>query len=411
MAIEFHCPYCTAAVRVGLDAAGKVGRCPKCETRIRVPSLNQISGKDHSAPAPVEDHEREHGVPFAQAPEELTERSEPVPPFLDPSGTSATFESPLDVTPRESHSSATKYLRRKKRQSPWGALLIPGVFFAIFILIGAGYWWVNQPKFSGRITGQQLSANQYIQIDLNTKKFAVPQNTFSQLVQEFQDRPADLRSNLVNLRLTGGPEGVTITLRPGSESDLVKVPVFELDALAKLYRDHFNEWDDRRLEEMQRSLNDMAENWLPLEESDKSKLLPEYREEVIYNAFVHGLGRLCEAIVYTGDTPVSYPCVHEDSEGNLYFLVPMKTREFDIRERNRPAEKNVLPASFKIRVLVKPSTETTLQHEQSRERGEVETPVEVIPFDKSSADETSALPDSAPPANESPPIDENGDGV
>jgi predicted Zn finger-like uncharacterized protein len=37
MAIEFQCPYCTAMIRVGDDAAGKRGKCPKCATTLMVP--------------------------------------------------------------------------------------------------------------------------------------------------------------------------------------------------------------------------------------------------------------------------------------------------------------------------------------------------------------------------------------
>ena len=38
MAIQFNCPYCTAPIRVGDEAAGKVGKCPKCATKLRVPA-------------------------------------------------------------------------------------------------------------------------------------------------------------------------------------------------------------------------------------------------------------------------------------------------------------------------------------------------------------------------------------
>ena len=37
MAIEFNCPYCTAAIRVPDAYAGKQGRCPKCDTKLLIP--------------------------------------------------------------------------------------------------------------------------------------------------------------------------------------------------------------------------------------------------------------------------------------------------------------------------------------------------------------------------------------
>ena len=42
MAIEFDCPYCTAAIRVNDTAAGKRGACPKCGTSLIVPRPAEI---------------------------------------------------------------------------------------------------------------------------------------------------------------------------------------------------------------------------------------------------------------------------------------------------------------------------------------------------------------------------------
>ncbi|MEJ7595682.1 MAG: hypothetical protein WKF77_29580, partial [Planctomycetaceae bacterium] len=39
MAIEFNCPYCTATIRVPDAYAGKQGRCPKCDTKLLIPSV------------------------------------------------------------------------------------------------------------------------------------------------------------------------------------------------------------------------------------------------------------------------------------------------------------------------------------------------------------------------------------
>ncbi|MEX1095897.1 MAG: hypothetical protein WED34_07600 [Planctomycetales bacterium] len=44
MAIEFHCPYCTAAIRVADTAAGKRGRCPKCAQRVMIPQPVGLAG-------------------------------------------------------------------------------------------------------------------------------------------------------------------------------------------------------------------------------------------------------------------------------------------------------------------------------------------------------------------------------
>ena len=37
--LQFSCPYCTASVKVPDSASGKLGACPKCGTKIRIPSV------------------------------------------------------------------------------------------------------------------------------------------------------------------------------------------------------------------------------------------------------------------------------------------------------------------------------------------------------------------------------------
>ncbi|MCG3125350.1 MAG: hypothetical protein CHACPFDD_00168 [Phycisphaerae bacterium] len=38
MAIEFHCPYCSATVRAGDEYAGKRGKCPHCHQSVYIPT-------------------------------------------------------------------------------------------------------------------------------------------------------------------------------------------------------------------------------------------------------------------------------------------------------------------------------------------------------------------------------------
>ncbi|MEZ6058360.1 MAG: hypothetical protein R3C01_16795 [Planctomycetaceae bacterium] len=51
MAILFDCPYCTAPIKVADAAAGKVGRCPKCETKLTVPIPPRKPGEAPHPPA------------------------------------------------------------------------------------------------------------------------------------------------------------------------------------------------------------------------------------------------------------------------------------------------------------------------------------------------------------------------
>ncbi len=414
MAIEFHCPYCTATVRVGLEAAGKVGRCPKCDTRLRVPTLDQISGKDRSVPAPVQHHEPDEltSLLHVQAGSgEIPRVSFPVTtpehlpgPAAIPVPVVSTGDSGIPaINTAENVGSVTKYLKQKKKEPSYAPLIPPLIFLGIFLVIGLIYWRWSQPKFHGTLAGERLNPNQFIQTDIRADRFTIPKQTFNALVGEFRERPADLRSNLVNLRFSGGPDGIAINLRPGSEADLVQVPVSAMSAVAKYYRDRYNAWDDLRQAEMQDALERMCEHWLPLDESAKRAELPAYRESVAYNAFVRGLGRLCEAVVISGGQPVKYPCVHEDAEGQLYFLVPARTKDFTVVQRGDLKLADGLPGSFKIKVMVREAPGPTFDVDRDRPKGDVETPVEVIPFGKEPPPAPSDGSPTPPTSEPSPP--------
>ncbi|MFG0331988.1 MAG: hypothetical protein ACF8TS_01375, partial [Maioricimonas sp. JB049] len=51
MAIQFNCPDCTSSIRVGDEAAGKIGRCPKCDQRLRVPQVTPPPAPSPAEPA------------------------------------------------------------------------------------------------------------------------------------------------------------------------------------------------------------------------------------------------------------------------------------------------------------------------------------------------------------------------
>lgn len=50
MPIEFDCPHCTSAIRVGDSGAGKVGKCPRCKEKIRVPLPSPVGVQPKSTP-------------------------------------------------------------------------------------------------------------------------------------------------------------------------------------------------------------------------------------------------------------------------------------------------------------------------------------------------------------------------
>ncbi len=68
------------------------------------------------------------------------------------------------------------------------------------------------------------------------------------------------------------------------------------------------------------------------------------------NSLVRGLGRH----VLAGSDQKLYPCIFEDKEGKLYFVVPIGTRDLVVTEKTFEGQPRVLPSGFRLDVSVAP---------------------------------------------------------
>lgn len=59
MPIEFHCEHCRQVIRAPDEAAGKKGRCPKCQQTVYIPLPAAESGEIPLAPLDPEDARRQ----------------------------------------------------------------------------------------------------------------------------------------------------------------------------------------------------------------------------------------------------------------------------------------------------------------------------------------------------------------
>lgn len=395
MAIEFNCPYCTATVRVGDEASGKIGRCPKCDTRIRVPSIAPPQGGPVPKPTrsieetPSETDISLSGPPAAASAVPAAPADPETPgefPFIQTESTPVTTSS---------------YLRQKraKKPNPLAGLLPPLLFGGLLIGIGWVYLSWSRPAYEATVSGTRLDSSEMRTRTIQGSRFDIPQETFNRLVDDLRQNLSDVYSNLVQLQFRGGPGGLEIGLRPGVDADLVKVPVLSVPSVHQYYEEQYGAWDDARLAEMQRALASLCNDWVTAPEERKSVTLQEYRYELAYNAFVFGLGRICEAVIAN----VRYPCVHEDAQGFLYFLVPTGTEQFVIRERRDLLEQHgpFFPTKFEITVQVhaEPSEETKPVQQPASD------PIPSEPIDDpakdASGNEAVPEPDDADPDTES----------
>ncbi|MEZ6129048.1 MAG: hypothetical protein R3C59_10215 [Planctomycetaceae bacterium] len=330
MAIEFNCPYCTAAIRVPDQFSGKRGTCPKCDTRLIVPD---VAPKSAAVPSPT-----------APPPESA------LPPSVVPPG-SPEFR-PADSVPSVSRSLRRKQRRKKSRQVY--SVGIPLLCFAAFFGLLAVLYVFRTPELKGTLRGSvaagmpipratvplaslTLSADEQTQAaDAFTKSpesFVSPRMTCS-VGAEGRDLTVDVQS---------GDGYVWITLNPRSDANLSAWIHQNTAALNRM-----------RLSRIAATGAELCRDKI-LKSTGTSVVFAaeKYRDDFALNAHLGAFGFAVEAIAGRNRSP----CVHEDSNGTLYFAMPEGTTTLTLRGRSVLGGKPLFPGEYSVTAA--PSQPTT----------------------------------------------------
>ncbi|MEZ5943474.1 MAG: hypothetical protein R3C18_18930 [Planctomycetaceae bacterium] len=341
MELEFDCPYCTSAVRVSAEYAGKVGRCPKCDTRLRIPELPD------STQAPAANPEV---PPLETISDEVLTPPQVAVPGVAPPQPGAPVQPQAGWAPSYDPNSPVEKLRKKKRQgTPLMALVPPLLFGGIFLLVGAGYWYFSLPSYKGELEGTVIDSGYALSVTLDGVSSGAPREEHLAWTRRLFQTPVMLTDNekFLGVRyLSKDGQHLTVLLEPGAKTELVQVPITSLKAVARYYDLHENDMLEARNEELAEALTDISLAWAEVAETTQQlDSLAKYTERLAYNAHVMGLGHVCEAEV----GKEIYPCVGEDAQQHLIFLVPKGTNYFVVRERK---ETRVFPARLHVEVKV-----------------------------------------------------------
>lgn len=247
-------------------------------------------------------------------------------------------------------------------------MIAPVLFGGLLVLIGLIYYLNTLPSYIAEAVAERTDPNRSIRVTIEADDYGIPKEKLAAIVDEFRDRPADIRSNLVNLTFQADANGLGVSLSPGVDADLVKVNFLENEAIKDYYLNRSDELDRARLNEITHGLASLCDDWAAAPEGRKNDTLPEYRYSVVYNVFVKGLGRLCQAVVDGS----AYPCVHENSNGEFYFLVPAGSQNFTIQERARLPESPFFPSEFRVdvKIPVKSAESTFIEQDVEKEPAE-----------------------------------------
>jgi hypothetical protein len=378
VAIQFKCPACDAMIRVPDSSAGKKGTCPQCSEKLIVPNVAQ--GKTASIAGPAISPPSRSAGPKNEAPHvgmphiDLSGKRPTAPPakpasvapkleipqfdstLMSPSaginirdeGTAALPELGLppvadEATPSLAQTLAKKEQQKKKaRKMGW---VVPAVCGAILLGVLGIFSWVSQPKLEGQLTAQVIPEMETPPTIIPALQF-VNKGELQEILERLKSGPTEWNSNTARFKLAGTPDGATVSLRPGREMHFVVVRAIQNKALVDFIKSHSDDLDKPRQAAIKKQAPQFLDDWYThLTEKTPMKNQATYRDEVLFPSLVTGVGYHLEAVV----KGTRYPCIYEDGDNGLYFLLPNGTKSFVLRGR-RVSGGASFPANYTVDV-------------------------------------------------------------
>ena len=371
MAIQFSCPYCTASVKVPDSASGKLGACPKCATKIRIPSIPTppVAAPHPPAAPPVM---APFAMPLLPAPlphsPMIVDPGPGFPNFLQAAAAPAAAPPPpppvstdpfdfsnMSAAAPASSAAATpvstpSYSKASRKKSSPRKPLSPGVLLAIglgvLVLAGLGVWQfiANLPVYTGHVAGERFPSERPISVTVPWSSIEVPAPTQPAVIEYFKRHQTSLANPILKLDISASPQGLIIRFSTTADSMLVSVDPQLVPDVKTLIDENKVAWDEARKRELTLFAQQLCDNLAKAQLTNSRLEISDYRDTVALNALVRGLGRHCVGV----SQRINYPCVFEDEVGKLYFVVPRMATDVTVMEKSSEGHVKVLPPEFQI---------------------------------------------------------------
>ncbi len=334
--LQFRCPYCQAVIRVPNSAMGQSGICQKCGQKILVPVVEADTGSNKGEP-----------VPQDQLPErqQISERSEK--PVSEDQAVSELLSALSSAEAPQSEQDPILDLARRGSNSG-KSFLLTGLFFLLIGAVGAiAVYLLSQPKMQGNLTAQVAPVNAIKPMLIGRQAIGQPE-LFETFWLRNPDRQIEINSRLLETSILAQKRGLEIRIYPGPENELYRVDLLQNKPLNDYYTQHLTELEEERKKILIQATVSFLEQMVAKEEilRKNSRLLIEIRDRMVLTAMVHGLGFRLVALV--GEK--QYPCVWQDKQDRLYFVLPKGTTHFIVREADRAGQKKIFPKTMRFRI-------------------------------------------------------------
>jgi hypothetical protein len=162
-------------------------------------------------------------------------------------------------------------------------------------------------------------------------EFGCPDDVLNRMLGALQTEPMVLPTHFRRVQLTGSARGVDVSIRGGEQGRLVRVDLRSHPKLNEFAEEHAGQLEAARQQSVSSALAAFCRDWDNAHSAGMSMGNGQnYLETLGGDALVGGLGYHTIALV--DGEPL--PCVYEDVEGRLYYLIPKGAKQLRIVERN-----------------------------------------------------------------------------
>lgn len=310
MAIEFHCPYCTALIRVGDAAAGRQGVCPKCETRLVVPSPRRETVSETGS--------------VADDPSEIS--------GFDPE------QLPSPVI-------QSRLRQRRTSRSP----LLPLACGGILLLVTLGAWIFYDPtllqeELTGEINASVVDSQRLSSRAIGGELVPESEEAYRDLAGSLTEVTGRVRSQWMVVEFSEAAGQVIVQLEVRRGQRLIRVSLSSTPGLQAFADAQSGRLDQLRREALAGEFSRLLDRWESKRQRDEPfEAWPEFRDSVGLTALSGGLGYHVVAVVGRQE----HRCVFE-ADGALFFILPTTVGEFELIGRKMADGSIPFPANFTV---------------------------------------------------------------
>jgi hypothetical protein len=248
------------------------------------------------------------------------------------------------------------------RRSNRATLVLPLACVGVLAAIAAWLLHNPEPKLEGTLKGARLTDNDFGPFRVDNSFLGIPIRDVQPVLDNLESEPIRAVSPILVLEFQGSPGGINVFIRAGDGLEFYRVDPRQDRFLAKYLHREKERLETARINELTRSVPAFLKALQDRPEGERDLAgLAEFRNSVGLASIRHGFGLHVQAVIGRQ----SYPCVHEDGEGRLYFSLPVDTREFEITGRGSPGRDSkgkdsetdaAFPGRYKVVIAGEPVT-------------------------------------------------------